>query len=52
MRYIDLNPVLFKNGEPRMELYRPDGLHFHPPAYVEFTGIIKPVLSQAWHELK
>ncbi len=52
MRYIDLNPVLFKNGEPRMELYRPDGLHFHPPAYVEFTGIIKPVLSQAWQELR
>ena len=51
LRYIDLNPVLFKNGEPRMELYRPDGLHFHPPAYDEFTGIIKPVLSQAWQEL-
>ena len=52
LRYIDLNPVLFKNGEPRMELYRPDGLHFHPPAYDEFTGIIKPVLSQAWQELR
>ena len=51
LRYIDLNPVLFKNGEPRMELYRPDGLHFHPPAYDEFTGIIKPVLTQAWQEL-
>jgi len=51
LRYVDLNPVLFKNGEPRMELYRPDGLHFHPPAYDEFAGIIKPVLSQAWQEL-
>lgn len=51
LRYIDLNPVLFKNGEPRMELYRPDGLHFHPPAYDEFAGIIKPVLTQAWQEL-
>jgi hypothetical protein len=51
LRYIDLNPVLFKNGEPRMELYLPDGLHFHPPAYDEFTGIIKPVLTQAWREV-
>ena len=49
--YIDLNPVLFEHGEPRMELYRPDGLHFHPPAYDEFTGIIKPVLAQAWREV-
>ena len=49
--YIDLNPVLFKHGEPRMELYRPDGLHFHPPAYDEFTDIIKPVLTQAWREV-
>jgi hypothetical protein len=52
LRYIDLNPVLFKNGEPRMELYLPDGLHFHPPAYDEFTAIVKPVLTQAWHEVE
>jgi hypothetical protein len=51
LEYIDLNPVLFTRGEPRMELYRPDGLHFHPPAYDEFTGIIKPVLTQAWREV-
>ena len=51
LRYIDLNPVLFRDGEPRMELYLPDGLHFHPPAYDEFTGIVKPVLTQAWHEV-
>jgi len=50
MRYLDLNPVLFKDGEPRMELYRPDGLHFHPPAYDEFAGIIKPALMAAWQE--
>ena len=49
--YIDLNPVLFTHGEPRMELYRPDGLHFHQPAHDEFTGIIKPVLTHAWREV-
>lgn len=52
LRYIDLNPVLFDTkGEPKAELYRPDGLHFHPPAYDLFAGIIKPVLVEAWKEL-
>jgi hypothetical protein len=47
------NPVLFDaRSEPRMKLYRPDGLHFHPPAYDEFAGIIKPVLTRAWRELE
>lgn len=52
LRYIDLNPVLFdRRGEPRSELYRDDGLHFHPPAYDLFAGIIKPVLTEAWQQL-
>jgi hypothetical protein len=47
--FIDLNPVLFDaGGKPRLELYREDGLHFHPPAYVEFTRIIRPVIEEAW----
>lgn len=49
--YIDLNPALFDaRGEPRTELYRPDGLHFHPPAYDLFAAIIKPVLTEAWQQ--
>ncbi len=52
LRYVDLNPVLFDaKGEPRTELYRPDGLHFHPPAYDLFAGIIKPILVEAWKDL-
>lgn len=52
LRYIDLNPALFDDkGEPKTELYRPDGLHFHPPAYDLFAGIIKPILTTAWKEL-
>ena len=52
LRYIDLNPVLFDSrGEPRTELYRPDGLHFFPPAYDLFAAIIKPVLTKAWQEV-
>ena len=52
LRYIDLNPALFDSrGEPRTELYQPDGLHFHPPAYDLFAAIIKPVLTEAWQQL-
>jgi hypothetical protein len=47
--FIDVNPVLFDAaGNPRLELYREDLLHFHPPAYVEFTKIIRPVIEKAW----
>ncbi len=43
--YIDVNPALFdKAGNPRTDLYVPDGLHFLDPAYVEFTRIIRPVI--------
>jgi hypothetical protein len=52
LKYLDLNPVLFDaRGEPRGELYRPDGLHFFAPAYELFTAIIKPVLTEAWQEM-
>lgn len=47
--FIDVNPALFDaQGEPRMELYLPDRLHFQDPAYGEFTRIIKPVLERLW----
>ena len=52
LKYIDLNPVLFDaHGEPRTELYRPDGLHFHPPAYDLFAAIIKPALTESWQQV-
>jgi lysophospholipase L1-like esterase len=50
--FIDINPALVDaNGQPRVELYRDDRLHFHPPAYVEFTRIIKPVLTDLWSQV-
>jgi hypothetical protein len=52
LKYIDLNPALFDaKGEPRVELYLPDGLHFFPPAYELFTAIVKPVLTEAWQQM-
>ena len=51
--YIESNTVLFDaNDEPLTALYRDDGLHFNPPAYVEFTRLIKPVLERAWQDMK
>ena len=50
--FVDVNPALVDAaGHPRLELYKEDKLHFHPPAYVEFTRIIRPVLEQVWAEV-
>ncbi len=46
---IDFNAVLLDaNGALRSNLFKPDSLHFYPPVYEEFTGVIKPVLTKAW----
>jgi lysophospholipase L1-like esterase len=53
LRYIDVNAALFDAaGQPRMELYLPDKLHFLEPAYDEFTRIIKPLVAEEWKLLK
>jgi lysophospholipase L1-like esterase len=51
--FIDVNPALFdRDGNPRLELYQEDKLHFKPQAYTEFAAIIKPVIARAWDSLK
>ena len=51
--FVDVNPAVFTaEGKPRMELYRDDKLHYHPPAYEGFTAIIKPVVEKTWAALK
>ena len=49
--FIDVNPLLFKDGKPRLELYQPDKLHFLEPAYAELAAIIKPVVTKTWASL-
>ena len=47
--YIDANPAVFNSsGQPRIELYQKDLLHYLEPAYVEFTAIIRPVIERSW----
>jgi lysophospholipase L1-like esterase len=47
--FIDVNPaVSTADGQPRLELYREDKLHYLPPAYEGFTAIIKPELTKVW----
>jgi lysophospholipase L1-like esterase len=49
LQFIDVNPALFDSaGNPRLELYLPDQLHFREPAYEEFTRVVKPVVAEAW----
>ena len=46
--YVDVNPALFNaDGSSRFELFMTDRLHLRPPAYEEFTRILKPVLTNA-----
>lgn len=50
LEFIDLNPALVDEvGEPRLELYLGDRLHFKPYAYQEFKKVIKPILMDAWN---
>jgi hypothetical protein len=50
--YIDLHPALESApGQPRMELYLPDRLHYLPPAYQRLTTLVRPVLERAWAEV-
>jgi hypothetical protein len=47
-----VNPALVDAaGHPRLDLYKEDKLHFHPPAYVEFTRVIRPVLERVWADV-
>ena len=49
--YIDLNRVVFdKAGEPRVELYLPDRLHFNVAGYAELTKIVRPIIEKAWQQ--
>ncbi len=49
LSYVDVNPALFdQSGQPRLELYQPDKLHFKEPAYEAFATILKPAVLRAW----
>jgi lysophospholipase L1-like esterase len=51
--YIDLHPALeTAPGQPRMDLYLPDRLHYLPPAYDRMAAVVRPVIEQAWAEVK
>lgn len=53
LSFVDVNPAVFgPDGKARLELYREDKLHYHPPAYVGFTAIIKPALTKVWDAVK
>jgi lysophospholipase L1-like esterase len=51
--FVDINPALVdRDGHPRLELYKDDKLHFHPPAYEAFAKIVRPVLEREWAAVK
>ena len=47
--YVDLNPVIVDvAGHPRLDLFKPDKLHYEPEAYEQFAARLRPVLEQVW----
>ena len=55
VRFVDVNPRLYTDDAmmttPRYELYREDGLHFHPGAYDVFVPTIMDAVKRAWEEV-
>jgi len=50
--YIDVNAALLdEHAQPRTEFFQEDGLHLRPAAYRAFTGMMQPILLQAWQEI-
>jgi lysophospholipase L1-like esterase len=46
--FVDVNPIFVNaDGSTKIELFMNDQLHLRPPAYDEFTKILKPVLTEA-----
>lgn len=51
--FIQLNTAVFdRAGQPRLELYQKDMLHYLEPAYAEFTAVIRPVVERAFNQSK
>lgn len=44
--YIDVWPVMLKNGRPDGSIYRNDSLHMNAEGYRRWTQVIKPVLQK------
>ena len=47
LSYVDVaNPMLGADGQPRPELFGPDGLHMNRTGYELWTSILKPLLKE------
>jgi hypothetical protein len=47
--FIDINPRFFdENGQPKLEYYKEDLLHYREPAYEQLAAVIKPYLWNIW----
>ena len=48
VQFVDVNPIFVNaDGSTKTELFMNDQLHLRPPAYEQFTTILKPVLTEA-----
>jgi lysophospholipase L1-like esterase len=47
LHYVDVPPMLDQAGNPRLDVFRWDGLHYNEKGYATLTTIIKPILERA-----
>jgi lysophospholipase L1-like esterase len=47
--FVDINPAVFDgHGNPRLDLYQHDRLHYKPQAYAAFTRLLRPFIEELW----
>ncbi len=49
LNFIDISAVMLgDDGQPRRELFRPDGIHLSAAGYAQWTAVIRPVLMREY----
>lgn len=49
LNFIDISAAMLgDDGQPRRELFRPDGIHLSAAGYAQWTSIIRPVLMREY----
>jgi len=51
MAFVDVNPGVFdEKGEPKLEFYQKDKLHFNEAGYRQISSVIRPVVTAAFRK--
>jgi len=51
VHYLDLSPLMLRQGRPDGGIFLPDSLHLNAEGYRRWTQVLQPFLLQLWNEL-